>query len=312
MALTLMEASKINKGDVKRSTIIEMFARASELMAAIPFVDIPGGSLSYNQEGTLPGVAFRGFNEGYSESVGVINPQTEVLRIAGGDLDVDKAIVKTLGADTRAVHESMKVKALSLHITGKLINGSSAANPREFDGLRVRIGGAQLINATGGAVANGGDPLSLEQLDTAIDAVDSPTHIIMSKDHRRKLSSAAKKTTVAGDLTWSKDDFGNRVAFYNDLPVIVADYDDIGTRIIQYNEVGPGGANATASSIYVVSFGEGMVQGLQNGVMEVTDLGEIDAKPVLRTRIEWLVGLAIMHGRAAARVWGISNAAFVA
>ena len=68
----------------------------------------------------------------------------------------------------------------------------------------------------------------------------------------------------------------------------------------------------TSASIYVVNFGSGYVTGLQNGVMDVKDLGEIDAKPVLRTRVEWLVGLAVMHGRAIARVWGIQNAAVTA
>ena len=53
---------------------------------------------------------------------------------------------------------------------------------------------------------------------------------------------------------------------------------------------------------------EGVV-GLQNGIMEVRDLGELQTMPVMRTRVEWLVGMAVMHGRAAARLRGISNAA---
>ena len=102
MALTLLEASKQNDGDVKRAAVIEMFAANSDLLRVMPFEDIPGGSYSYNQEGKLPGVAFRGFNEAYSESVGILNPQVEVLKIAGGDLDVDKALIKTRGDDQRA------------------------------------------------------------------------------------------------------------------------------------------------------------------------------------------------------------------
>jgi len=94
MPLTLVEASKLNDGDIKRAGVIQMFAENSDLLRVMPFEDIPGGSLSYNQEGKLPGVAFRGFNEAFDESVGIVNPQVEVLRIAGGDLDVDRAIVK--------------------------------------------------------------------------------------------------------------------------------------------------------------------------------------------------------------------------
>ena len=310
MALTLFEASKLVDGDVVRQSVIEMFAEASDVMAALPFEDIPGGSLSYNQEGTLPGVAFRGFNEAYSETTGILNPQTEVLRIAGGDLDVDKAIIKTRGEGVRSAHEAMKVKALSLYLTGKLINGDSVADPREFDGLRNRITGSQLIAA---GTTSGGDPLSLAKLDELIDAVDSPTHLIMSKAMRRRLTAASRATAVAGDIRWELNAFGRRVAFYNDLPILIADYDDTGARIIDFNEasnnVTPG---STATSIYCVNFGANMVQGLQNGVMEVEDLGEIDSKPVYRTRVEWLVGLAIMHGRAAASLWSISDDAVTA
>lgn len=310
MALTLLEASKLNSGDVKRSAIIQMFAENSDIMRVMPFEDIPGGSLSYNLEGKLPGVAFRGYNEAYTESVGVVNPQVEVLRIAGGDLDVDKALVKTRGEDVRSVHEAMKVKALALHFTGKVINGDSELNPREFDGLRKRITGDQLIPAnTASPSAN--SALSLEALDAAIDRVDNPTHLIMSKEMRRRISVAARNPSVGGYITFSQDEFGRRTMVYNDLPILIVDYDDLGQRILQFNEAGPAGGS-TSTSIYVASFAGDMLTGLQNGTMDVQDLGEIDSKPVFRTRVEWLCGLAAMHGRCAARVWGITNAAVTA
>jgi len=309
MALTLMEASKLNDGNVKRAAIIEMFARNTDLLRVLPFEDIPGGSLAYNQEGKLPGVAFRGYNEAYAESTGIINPQVEVLRIAGGDLDVDKALIKTRGEGVRSAHEAMKVKALSLHLAAKMVNGDSEANPREFDGLRKRIVGAQLFGPT--AAQNVDGPLSLEVLDAAIDAVDNPTHLLMSKAMRRKLQTAAR-AGVGGDITVDVDEFGFRVTRYNDLPILIADYDDTGARIIDFNEAGPSGDSTTETSLYVLSIGDGKIVGLQNGIMEVEDLGELDAKPVFRTRIEWLIGLAAMHGRAAARIWGITNAAVTA
>lgn len=306
MALTLLEASKLNTGEVVRNAVIEMFAANSDILRAMPFVDVPGGSLAYNLEGRLPGVAFRGFNEGYVESAGVLNPQVEVLKIAGGDLDVDKALVKTRGEEVRSSQEAMKVKALSLYLAGRVINGNSQTNPREFDGLRRRITGDQLVPANLSAPSSN-SALSLEALDAAIDRTDNPTHLIMSKEMRRKLTIAARTTSIGGFISYDKDEFGRQYALYNDLPILIADYDDLGNRIIDFNEAGPGGG-AVSQSIYVVSFGENMLTGIQNGTMEVTDLGEIDVKPVFRTRVEWLVGMAAMHGRCAARVWGITNA----
>lgn len=305
MGLTLLEASKVNSGEVKRAAIIEMFARASDLMRVVPFTDVPGGSLAYNVEGSLPGVAFRGYNETYTASYGVINPQVEVLRIAGGLLEVDKAMIKTRGEAVRAQQEAMKVKALSLHIADRLINGNSLTNGREFDGFRQRVVGSQLIPALLTAPSSN-SPLSLEALDAAIDAVDGATHLIMSKAMRRKLWTAARQG-VGGDMVVGEDAFGFRVAMYNDLPIVLADYNDTGARIIDFDEAGPGGGS-TATSIYVCRFGDGYVTGLQNGVMDVHDLGEISPS-FLTTSVEWLTGLAVMHGRAMARVWGITNAA---
>lgn len=309
MAMTLLEASKINSGDVKKSGIIETFAENSDILRVMPFEDIPGGSLSYNVEDSLPGVAFRGINESYTGSEGVVNPETEVLKIAGGDLDVDMALMKTRGEGIRTTHELMKVKALSMNITKNFIKGDSSSDPREFDGLQVRLTGSQLIAA---GATSGGDALSLSKLDELVDAVDEPNALVMSKAMRRRLSQAARNTSVGGDIRWELDAFGRQSAFYADLPILIADYDETGARILPFTEANPGGGAAASTSIYCLSFGEEKCTGLQNGVMDVRDLGEIDSSPVMRTRVEWLIGMAIMHPRAAARLNGIKDAAVVA
>lgn len=309
MAMTLVEASKLNSGEVVRSGVIELFARSNELLRVLPFVDIPGDSYAYNQEGKLPGVAFRGVNESFTESVGIILPQVEVLKIAGGELDVDKAIIDTKGIGVRTTHERMKIQALSLYLGKKILKGDSLSNYREFDGLQNRITGTQLIAAGN---TSGGDALSLSKLDEAIDAVDFPTHIVASKAIRRLLTTAARTTTVGGFISYSVDEFGRKITMYNDLPILIVEQDDDGARILDFNETNPGGGSAVGTSIYIVNFSEGMVQGLQNGTMSVRDLGEIDAKPVYRTRVDWNVGLATLHARCAARLYGIKNAAVTA
>lgn len=304
--LTLHEASKLVDGDLKRQAIIEMFAGSTDLMAALPLMDIPGNSYSYAQEAKLPSVGFRGYNQAYDASIGVVNPQSETLRIAGGELDVDTALVKTHGIGVRTRQEAMQVKAMGAKITAAFINGD-ASDGVSFDGLRARVNGYQLIAADETAPSANG-PLSLATLDEAIDRVDNPTHIIMSKRMRNLLSQAAKDKDVGGDLAWAKDDFGRRIGFYNDLPILVTEDDEAGEKIIDFNEAGPAGGTVS-QSIYVVSFGDGKIVGLQNGIMDVRDLGEIDAQPVYRTRVEWLVAMAVMHGKAVARIWGITNAA---
>lgn len=311
MAMTLVEAAKLalNAGAVVQSSVIEMFARASDILRTIPFENIAGNALKYNQEATLPGIAFRGVNEAYTESVGVINPKVEALYIAGGDLDVDAFIIKTMGLGVRSTHENMKVKALAADWTRAFIKGDSETQPREFDGLQKRLTGSQLI-ANG--ASSGGDVLSLAKLDETIDAVDAPTHVIMSKAMRRALTVAQRTTTVGGYVTFGTDEFGRQITMYNGLPILVPYSENGGTEPLAFDEANPGGGSAVGQSIYVVSFGSARLQGIQSGPMEVRDLGELQTTPAWRTRVEWYPGIALLHGRAAARLYGIKAGAVVA
>lgn len=308
MAVTLPEAAKQMQNPI-RSAVIQIYAQSSDVLAALPFENIQGNALRYNREDTLPGIGFRGVNEAYTESTGILNPITEPLVIAGGDLDVDKFIVTTMGEQQRSVQEAMKIKSLALAWTKQFIKGDSQADPRGFDGLQTRLTGNQLIWAGG---TDGGDALSLSKLDELIDAVEQPTHLLMSKAMRRKLTAASRNTSVGGFITYTQDAFGRKVSMYNDLPIMIVDTDNEGNDILGFDEVGFTGSAATCTSIYCVSLMDGMMVGIQSGPIQATDIGELETKPCYRTRVEWYAGLACYHGKAAARLGGIKDAAVVA
>lgn len=307
MAMTLVEAAKSSQNPLQ-SGVIELYARSSDILRTMPFNNIAGNALRYNREETLPGIGFRGVNEAYTESTGVINPQTEPLVICGGDLDVDKFILSTMGNDQRTQQEAMKVKALASRFTKAFVKGDSASEPREFDGLQVRLTGTQKISA---GSTSGGAALSLAKLDEAIDAVDMPTHLIMNRTMRRRLSAAARLSSVGGYITYALDEFGRQVTRYNDLPILIVDQDNTGAEILQFNEA-PESGSSTATSIYVVSFMPGKLTGIQNGGIDVTDLGELQDKPSLRTRVEWYAGISLWHSKAACRLYSIGDLAVVA
>ena len=305
----MLEAAKVTSGEVKRSAIIEMFAEESDVLRVQPFTDVAGGSYTYTQEGTLPTVGFRNVGGSWTANQGTLAPFTEQLKIMGGEIDVDTATVKMHGPEVRAVHERMKIKRMSSNYNLKFIKGDSTTTASEFDGLQVRSLGNQLIAA---GATSGGDALSLAKLDQLIDAVDEPTHLLVSKAVARLLTAAARTTTVGGFISYSQDEFGRRVTQYNGLPLLIADRNDYADAVLGFDEANPGGGSAVGTSIYCLSFGEGMLTGLQNGIMEVTDLGQTDAAPVFRTRIEWLCAIAPVHARSFARLWGIKDAAVVA
>lgn len=310
MALTLIEAAKLaaNNGETKRAGVIAMFAEQSAWLAAMNIINIQGNAYAYNQEGVLPGVAFRGVGEAYPESTGIINPLAESLRISGGDLDVDKFILDTQGEQVRARHEAMKVKALAADITRVMIKGNSESNPREFDGLQTRVVGSQLI-ANG--ATSGGDPLSLGNLDAAIEAVPGANAIMIPRALRRRFTAAMRNQTLTGNIMQSVDQFGRIQTSYAGIPLLPAYPENDGVDPLGFDEAGPGGGS-TSASVYVARIGDGYLSMIQNGTMSVRDLGELQTAPLFRTRVDWNVGLVVEHGRAVARLWGVSNAAIVA
>lgn len=308
--LTTSVERNVGRDEAYKATVMELYAQASDVMMALPFDNITGNAMTFNREKTLPNVAFRGVNEAYTEDTGEVDKITESLAIAGGEVDVDKFLVETGGANARSTQESMKIKALSLSIVKTILKGDVTSSSKEFDGLQIRCGtGNQRIAA--GATA-GGDPLSLAKLDELIDATDEPTHLIMNKTMRRRLSAAARNSAVGGYITYELDAFGRRVTYYNDLPILIADVDNTFSQILPFTEAAPGGGASASTSIYCVSMNDDGLVGLQNGSMQIDDLGLLQTKSAYRTRIEWYITLAVYRERSIARLWGITDAAVTA
>jgi len=307
MGMSLLEYAKGAGLNTKRGTIIELFAKSNSLLNAMTFETVQGSGVDYDQEAALPGVAFRGINEEYTASAGVINPMHDPLKIAGGTLDVDSALIKMFGSAVKGKHEAMKVKALSLKIARMIIKGDSQSDPKEFDGLQRRLDNDQKIRA--GATTSVA-ALSLAKLDEAIDNTENPTALIMNVKLRRLLTTASRTSTIGGYVTYTQDNWGRQVPRYADLPILDAGKDNTNTDIIPLTETDEdGGSDAT--SLYVVSFSDGHVEGIQNGAMEVKDLGLTDSGVIHRTLVEWLVGMALYHPRAATRIHNISTAGAV-
>ena len=196
--------------------------------------------------------------------------------------------------DIRAIHTSMKSKALSLEWTRAFFKGDSA-NPNEFDGLQKRLSGSQIID--------GNDQvLKLDKLDELIDAVEGePDVLFMSKAMRREV----KKILQASQhyIENGSDAFGRPVGTYSGIPLRVIETDGTGNDILGFTELNKAGDASDTASIYAIKFGaEQYVSGLRNGGVSVRDLGELDVKPVFRTRIEFYNGMAVFHPRAAARL----------
>jgi hypothetical protein len=311
MGMTLIEASKhaAASGDVLRSAIIDFYAGSSSILANLPFININGNSYSYRQRDKLPGVAFRGVNEAYTTENGVVNPQSEALAIAGGTLDYDTFLAETLGMEGRDSEREAQAEALALFWTKNFIKGDTTNDPRGIDGLQVRLVNDQLIDA---GATSGGDALSLAKLDSLKRQTFRPTHWIMNETMQDRLTQAARNQNVGGFISFTQDAFGNTQTVYNNLPILTVDLDNEGNEILPFTEANPGGGSAASTSIYCVSFGDQGVSGLQSqsGLM-ARDLGLTDSGTIYRDLVEWYSTFGVFHGRGAARLRGIKDAAVV-
>ncbi len=306
MGLTLLEAAKSERDPARLAVISEL--SEGDLMGVVPFQDIEGEGVFYDQEGELPAVGFRGINETLEATYGVMNPQAEKLKIMGAEVDVDTAIIDMRGPQAVADQVRMKVRSLRMTFEDQFINGDESTNPRAFDGLRRRIntGSSQAISM-GGA-------LSLSALDELIDACDAmggQKYLIMNKKMRRRLNTASRNSSIGGFINYSQDEFGRRVTQYGDVPIIVTDVNAQNQSIQPFTEA------SSSTSIYCVAFGDLLttaIQGRARGQfgVSVRQLGEVSDAPVDRTRIEWYCGMAVYNGRSAARLTGVTDAAVVA
>lgn len=309
MALTLAESAKLSENDLQRG-VVETFVLESSVLDRAPLVPVNGNAYAYNEEGTLPGVEFRAVNAAYAESTGVVNPRTESLVILGGDADVDTFIVQTRGNlnDQRAIQTRMKVKAAVIKYQDAFVNGDTAVDANSFDGLKKRLTGNQVVSAgTNGVGPVAGGHGFFDSLDDLISrVVGGADALYMNSSIRAKIQSSARRL---GGFDMSRDDFGRPVMTYNGIPMLDIGNKADGTPILPLTETQ--GTATNASSIYAVSWSQGEdeagVAGLSNGGVQVKDLGEIDAKPVYRTRIEFFTGLAVF-GKGAARLTGVLNA----
>jgi len=302
MAQTLIEYSKQTQDPIL-SGVIETFAKSSVILDALPFKSIQGNALAYNQESVLPGIGFRGINKAYSESVGVLLPLTEKIKIMGGDMDTDKALVKMYGSSRRSTDIMMQSKAAALRFSKEFFDGDEATDIEGFDGVNKRIAGGQIIYADGSGTA--GANLSKNQLLQLIDALDeTPDLLVWGKAFDRQVDALYEGSTI---IKIDKNQWGERIRLFNGIPIGIVDKDHLGSVILGFDET-VGTSTGICASAYGFKFGiDQYVSGLQNGEPEGVDLGEIDVKPVYRYRLEWLIGMAMFHPRCAARLVGVTK-----
>ena len=296
MALTLAEAAKLSN-DTLLQGVIETIIYESPVLQALPFIEIVGNGLTYNQENAAATVAFYDVGDTWAESTPTFTQLTANLKILGGDADVDNFLAKTRSniQDLEAAIVQLKAKAVQQKFDDIFISGDTSSDAKAFDGIdKLSVSGQTVSMGTNGAT------LTLDKLDELIDRVKAgkPSILLMSRRSRRKLNSLSRGTG-SGILETDRNQFGQMVQFYSGIPIGVNDWIPDNKTV---------GSSTDCSTIYGVQFGEGAVAGLTSpGGLQVERVGSLETKDATRTRVKWYVSLAAFNSLKLAKLTGVRD-----
>ena len=293
MALSKAQAALLTQDMLQRG-VIETIVKESAVLKYLPFDEIVGSALVYNQELAMATADWHAVGDTWSEDVGTFQQQTAALKILGGDADVDEFLSRTYRDpnDLEAAIVEGKAKAVAHEFSETFWDGDDAVDADQFDGMWVNLGGGSRELSMG---ANGGT-LTLAKLDEMIDMVKpgKPDALFMSKRSRRKLKDLRR--TSGSVLEVSVNQFGEQVISYDGIPIEVDDW-----ILDTYTK----GSSSDTSRIYALRFGMGRgVMGAENGGIVAENLGPLETKNARRWRVKWyvtvflqrLIGCAVLSG----------------
>ena len=294
MALTLAESAKLSQ-DMLLTGVIETVVKESPVLQALPFIEVVGNGLTYNQENALPTAAFFAVGDDtWTESTPTFTQVTANLKILGGDADVDNFIKTTRSnlQDLEATVVELKAKATQQKFDETFIDGDTATDANAFDSIDKLATSGQTVS-----MGADGDTLALEKLDEAIDKIKAgkPHMLLMS---RRKLSSLTR-ATGSGLIVSDRNDFGMMVDYYDGSSIGVSDYISDAKAV---------GTSTDCSTIYAVQWGEGAVAGLTApGGLQAEWVGSLETKDATRVRVKWYVAIAVFNALKLAKLTGVSD-----
>jgi hypothetical protein len=306
MALTLEEAAKLSN-DMLLQGVVETIVKDSPILQGLPFIEIVGNGLTYNQEKALPSIDFYDVGDTWVESTPTFEQKSANLKIMGGDADVDNFLKSTRSnvQDLEAAVIELKAKALRDKFEEIFIYGDATTNPKQYDCLRLLI---DTESASDQVIAMGdtGATLTLAKLDELIDAVKGgkPDMLLMSRRSRRKLNALVR---AAGGMTETdRDKWGNFIQLWDGVPIGVNDW-ILDTHTVA-SSLETGTTGGTCSTIYAVQFGEGALCGLTSpGHLQAEPVGPLENKDASRTRVKWYVSLALFSSVKAAALIGVKD-----
>ena len=309
MPYTLAEADKYSQSVLMQGVIGEIL-KDSPLLNVLPFIEVLGNSVTYNRETALPGADWHDPNDVWQESTGSVTPVTALLKILGGDSDIDNflRITRSNQQDLEAAMLAMKAKALVMEFENAFIYGDDSVDAKKPDGLHATIAAVAAHQKNMGTSTTGAAG-TFSALDELVDLVKpgKPDLLTMSRRTLRGINKLARSQGWHLD-TVPIGSIGMKVLAWDTIPIAVSDY-ILDTEAIAAN-IFSAATGGVTSSIFALKFGEGAVCGLEatNGIV-AENVGNLESKDARRWRVKWYVNpLAAFCSYSIARMDGITSA----
>lgn len=297
MPLLQETAELLSENDVTRGIVEELIYR-DEMFNLLPFSPVAGKALVYDREdGPAVEADWLNPNDTFNEGGASFKEVVAKLRILGGDVDVDKFLDGTMSdrMSQKAVQIAAKLKTVRAQFQRQVADGSTAVNPKGFDGLPALVS-PDMQNDVGGK------PLTFSMLDELRDAIKLGADcFVMRSGTWRAIKQLLRASNGNTAELLMKTNFGMTMRAIDGMPVIINDF-------LSKTE----GANKDTCSIYAVRMNEvdGLhgiyAAGLPAGI-QVEDVGTVQNKDAERTRVKWYAGLALRSTRSLARLSGLTN-----
>lgn len=278
-----------------------------------PWENTPGSLLyKFRRTLALPNVAPRNLNEAVAaDTKGQVEEVTEAFKIYETSTVIDQVLLQTDAGRASMVEQTMlHFTALMQIVMNHVFKGDETSTAAQITGLQARCTGGQLLEE---GSTDGGDPAQIASIRQLIDTVNGPNKVLfMSKAASRRADAAVSLAGVGGQVQVGIDTWAGKATAIGGVPIVpIADFDGADT-ILAYDEVGSGGSTATATSIYCVSLGGNGLVGQRNGLAAPRAVGDVGLESSMRNKLLGLFGLALKTPKCAARLRGISDAAWVA
>jgi len=309
MGLTLSQSAEYANADTLSQGVVDTFVYADPLLERMKFETYASNAYAYDQELTLPDGDWYGINEDWDSKNPTVEKQYAIMKMIGGAIDIDdfQISIHSSTNDLKQQQLEKRIKGIKKTFNETLYYGNRTTNPKEPDGLHVLINNTTYNTILADRSDTGTVALSMsDHLDQALEMVKGYTSslIVTSKRLRRGILKYLR--SVSG-IQSSRDDFGHMRTIWGDGNIPIVSSDHLSAAELTSSGAFSARTGGATSSIFVLTFEPGGLEGLHVRPMETLPYKEHGNGNSVRARVRWYVTWKIESLISCVKIVGIDS-----